>query len=104
LLRGRAQWEKPEAVSVPDHIENMIAEFKERKVSGLFIAEKLDPSVEANLVTRAINKGYRVVPMEANEFLEAIKLLTKNPVKDFWSSYYDQLWNVHKRAATRKQS
>jgi len=104
LLRGRAQWEKPEAVSVPDHIESMIATFKERKVSGLFIAEKLDPSVEANLVTRAINKGYRVVPMEANDFFQTIKLLTKNPAKDFWSSYYDQLWNVHKRAATRKES
>jgi len=104
LLRGRAQWEKPEAVSVPDHIESMIAAFKGKKVCGLFIAEKLDPSVETNLVTRAINKGYKIVPMEANEFFEMIKLLSKNPVKHFWSSYFDQLWNVHKRAATRKES
>jgi len=104
LLRGRAQWEKPEAVSVPDHIESMIATFKNRKVCGLFIAEKLDSSVEINLVTRAINKGYQVVPMEVSEFLDIIKLLAKNPEKDFWASYYDQLWNIHKRVAARKET
>lgn len=104
LLRGRAQWEKPEAVSVPDHIENMITTFKDSKVSGLFIAETLDPNVEANLVARALNKGYRVVPIEVNDFFEVIKLLAKNPERDFWASYYDQLWNIHKRAATRKES
>lgn len=104
LLRGRAQWEKPEAVSVPDHIESMIATFKDRKVCGLFIAEKLDSSVEINLVTRAINKGYQVVPMEVSEFLDIIKLLAKNPEKDFWASYYDQLWNIHKRVAARKET
>lgn len=103
LLRGRAQWEKPEAVSVPDHIESMIATSKDRKVCGLFVAEKLDQSVEINLVTRAVNKGYQVVPMEAEEFLQAIKLLAKNPEKDFWVSYYNQLWAIHKRNATRKE-
>ena len=103
-LRGRAQWEKPEAVSVPDHIESIITTFKDRKISGLFIAEKLDPSVEENLVTRAINKGYRVVPMEVNDFFEAVKLLARNPEKGFWASYYAQLWNIHKRIATKKES
>lgn len=104
LLRGRAQWEKPEAVSVPDHIESMITKFKDRRVSALFIAEILDPSVETNLITRALNNGYRVVPMETNNFFEMVRLLAKNPAKDFWASYYDQLWNIHKRFATRKKS
>jgi len=104
LLRGRAQWEKPEAASVPDHIENMITEFKDRRVSALFIAEILDPSVEANLITRALNNGYRVVPMETNNFFEMVRLVAKNPTKDFWASYYEQLWNIHKRFATRKKT
>lgn len=102
LLRGRAQWEKPEAVSVPDHIEDMITVYKKKRVLGLFIAEKLDPSVETNLIIRAINKGYEVVPMEVNEFVDIMKLLDKTSLQEFWRSHYAHLWKIHRRTVTRK--
>jgi len=100
LLKGRAQWEKPEAVSVPDHIENMISTYKGKRVTGLFIAEKLDPSVVTNLVTRGINNNYQVVPMEINEFLGTVRLM-KTSGKEFWKSNLINSWNVHRRIVTR---
>lgn len=103
LLRGRAQWEKPEAVSVPDHIEDTIAVHKNKRVCGLFIAQKLDPSVETNLVIRAISKGYEVVPMEIDEFVDFLRLLDKTPSREFWRLYYSHLWKIHKRTAIRKE-
>ena len=103
LLRGRAQWEKPEAVSVPEHIENMIKVHRKKRVCGLFIAQKLDPSVEANLVNRAINKGYEVVPMEINEFVDLMRLLNKTPSREVWGLHYTHLWKVQKRTVHRKE-
>jgi len=100
LLKGRAQWEKPEAVSVPEHIENTITEFKGRNVSGLFIAGELDSSVQVNLVTRAINQGYKVVPIEAEDFCRIINLLEASE-KTFWKTNFDHLWNIHKRGVTK---
>jgi len=103
LLRGRAQWEKPEAVSVPEHVENMINEFKGKNVQGLFIAGELDSSVQINLITRAINQGYKIVPMEAPEFLDMIKLLQTSG-KTFWRDNFNNLWNIHKRNITKASS
>lgn len=103
LLRGRAQWEKPEAVSVPDHIEDMIKFHKKKRVCGLFITGKLDPSVETNLVLRAMHKGYEVVPMEVSEFTDLMKLLDKIPSREFWRSHYNHLWKIHSRAVTRRE-
>lgn len=101
LLRGRAQWEKPESVSVPDHIESMIASYREKKVTGVFIAEKLDPNIMANLIMRGISKGYEVIPMEASEFLNIIKLMGTS-AKGFWRVYLNRMWNIHKRVLVKK--
>jgi len=101
LLKGRAQWEKPEAVSVPEHIENMIKQFRGRNVSGVFIATELDSSVEVNLVTRAMNQGYEVVPIEAEEFLRTIKLLEASG-RSFWKDNFEHLWNIHRRSVSRR--
>lgn len=101
LLKGRAQWEKPEVVSVPEHIEDMIKEFKGKEVSGLFIAGELDPSVQTNRVTRAINQGYKIVPMEAEEFLGIVKLLGTSGY-GFWKANFDSLWKIHKRNVITK--
>lgn len=100
LLRGRAQWEKPEAVSVPEHIEDMITRFKGKDVSGLFIVKELDPSVKTNLITRAINNGYKVVPLEAEDFLGTVKLL-EGSSKAFWKTNYNHLWSIYKKSAVK---
>jgi len=100
LLRGRAQWEKPEAVSVPDHIEDTIAVSKGKNVFGIFIAEKLDKSVEENLINRAITKGYKIVPIELKDFLEIIKLQEQSP-PSFWISHFNHIWEMQKRIRDR---
>ncbi len=101
LLRGRAQWEKPEAVSVPEHVENMISEHKNKEVVGIFVAGKLDRSVQINLVMRAVNLGYKIVPMGVEEFLGIIKLLDVSK-KDFWKANLDHIWSIHKRVLADK--
>lgn len=101
LLRGRAQWEKPEAVSVPDHIENMITAFKGKTVIGVFIAKELDPSMVANLVTRGISKGYQIIPMKVDEFLDIVRLM-ETSAKDFWRRNLNHMWNVNKRSVIKR--
>jgi len=101
LLKGRAQWEKPEAVSVPEHVEDMISEFRDKKVLGIFIAGKLDRSVQINLITRAINFGYKIVPMEVEEFLSTVSLLNVSK-RDFWKANLDHIWNIQKRVSADK--
>lgn len=101
LLKGRAQWEKPEAVSVPEHVENMISKFKDKKIVGVFIAGKLDRSIQINLITRAANFGYEIVPLEVEEFLRIISLLEES-TRDFWKANLDHTWRIHKRALANK--
>lgn len=101
LLKGRAQWEKPEAVSVPEHVEDMISEFKDKKVFGIFIAGKLERSVQINLITRAVNFGYKIVPMEVEEFLNIVSLLNISK-RDFWKANLDHIWNIQKRVSADK--
>jgi len=99
LLKGRSQLEKPEAVSVPDHVENMISTYKGKNVTGLFIAEKLDPSVVTNLVTRGINHNYKIIPIEINEFLDMVRLMETSG-REFWKSNLTYLWKVNRRIVT----
>lgn len=100
LLKGRAQWEKPEAVSVPEHIEDMITRFKGKDVSVLFVVKELGSSVKTNLITRAINNGYKVVPLEAEDFLETAKLL-EGSSKAFWKTNYNNLWSIYKKSVVK---
>lgn len=100
LLRGRAQWREPEAVSVPGHVEDAIASYHDKSVSGVFIAPKLDQDVEKNLVTRAKDNGYRIVPLEVDDFLKIIETM-KISGRDYWENNLATLWNMLKRREVR---
>ena len=50
---------------------------------------------------RAVNLGYKIVPMGVEEFLDIIKLLDVSK-KDFWKANLDHIWNIHKRVLADK--
>ena len=79
----------------------MISAYEDKEVVGIFIAGKLDRSVQINLVTRAVNLGYRIVPMEVKEFLGIVELLDVSK-RDFWKANLDHIWNIHKRVLADK--
>jgi len=94
LLRGRAQWEKPEAVSVPDHVEDVISRSKGYTTIGIFIAEKIDKSVRDNLINRAISKGYKIIPFELEDFIAMVEIQEQSPAS-FWLSHIRHLWSIY---------
>jgi hypothetical protein len=88
---------------VPDHVEDAIETNPSKSVSGVFIAPKLDPSAETNLITRAKEKGYRIVPLEIEDFLKIIEIM-KNSSRDYWENNLAALWNMLKRREVRGRS
>ncbi|HZY93785.1 MAG TPA: AlwI family type II restriction endonuclease [Candidatus Bathyarchaeia archaeon] len=99
LLRGRAQWNQ-EAASVPDHIEDARKTYRDKSVSGVFIAPKIEAKTQTILVTVGRDNDYRVVPLEVEEFLKIVVSIETGG-KDAWEHNLATLWSVLKRSAVQ---
>lgn len=100
LLRGRRQWKEPEAASVPDHIEKAIRENKGKDVVGIFVTPQLDRSVSQNLVSRALDNNYKLIPLELETFLDTVQEQMEG-AKQFWIRQFNTLWNIHSHMRAR---
>jgi len=51
-----------------------------------------------------MNFGYKIIPMEVEEFLKTVSLLNVSN-RDFWKANLDHIWNIQKRvSADRRRS
>ncbi len=101
LLKGRAQWEKPEGASVPDHMREMNQQNPKKQVVGLFIASTLSDQVVRNLIDTGKRDKFPIVPIESDDFLGTVKSLEHgNP--GLWIGFFNQLWKSQLSALSTK--